>query len=819
MIILKFGGTSLREKSNFAKTIDIIVRQRKKERVGVVVSALSGVTDSLLKSVWLASQGRLSEARDILRQIYKIHNGLIQNFVKPASREDIKRFIKSEIKNLETYLKGLSLTGESSQQTRDYIAGHGEILSSALVTSALSSRGIKAASVDTRAHIVTDDHFGEAHIEWEETTKRLKKTLLKQLKGSLPVITGFIGATKEAIPTTIGRSGSDYTAAIVASVIDAKRLEIWTDVDGVMSADPRRVSEVFTIERLSYSEMMELAYFGAEVIHPKLFGPVVDKKIPILIKNTLSPDHPGTLISSKTGDKEQMVKGITSIEDVALITIVGRGLLGVPGMAQRFFAALRRADINVIMISQSSSEQNICCAVSADGAKAGVRVVEEEFEWELRKKHVQAVNCMTDVAIIALVGEGMKGRPGVAGRLFSVLGRNNVNVIAIAQGSSEINISFIVSRSDETRALNLIHGAFKLSTHHVNLFVIGKGTIGGKLIELITKHKDSLLKETDISLKVVGIADSGHYLFEPSGLSLKQWRKNLSHAGKKTDIKKITGELWKSGLENLIFVDATASEDIAKCYPQVLSQGISIVTPNKKANTLSAKFYKELMGLKQKRAGHYYYETSVGAGLPVISTLRDLLDSGDEIVEIGGVFSGTLSYIFYNLNRGMKFSRAVAEAKRLGLTEPDPRVDLSGEDVARKILILAREIGILKELKDIKVEGLVPKRLKNIPLNRFMKEIGKEDSKFASIINDAKKKNSRLQYVGEIKNRRISVGLRAFPEGSPYGAINAKDNMVVFKTRRYFDNQLVVQGPGAGPEVTAAGVFADIIKVAQFLRR
>lgn len=819
MRILKFGGTSLASAANFGNAVNIVATARKKDKCGVVVSALGDTTDHLLKAVHFATSRKMSEVKGILREIFKLHSGLARRFVNPKYRDEFFSFIKQTIGNLEKYLEALSLTEEASAQTRDYVISHGEVLAAALLSSALASRGLKAVSVDMRAYLVTDDAFGEAQIEEKQSSAGLKTLLLKRLKNSLPVITGFIGATKTSIPTTLGRGGSDYTAAFVSSVVNAGSLEIWTDVDGVMSADPRQVPDVFPIPRLSYKEMLELAYFGAKVIHPKTLGPAIAKKIPVWIKNTSSPEKPGTLISSKSLKSDLVVKGITSIENAALLTIVGRGLLGVPGMARRFFSALSRCGINVMMISQSSSEQNICCVVDAGKAETGIAAVKEEFEWELKRSLVQGVECIANVVVIAMVGEGMKGKPGIAGRLFSVLGRNNINVIAIAQGSSEINISFVISKSDERRALNLIHGSFHLSAHHINLFVIGKGTIGGMFLDLIRGHRDSLLKKSGISLRVVGVADSARFIFEPKGIAISKWRSHLKNSLSRTDIGRIVHELWKSGLENLVIVDATADEKIAMRYAEILRQGISIVTPNKKANTLSTASYNELMGIKQKRTAYYAYETSVGAGLPVIGTLRDLIDSGDDIIEIKAVLSGTLSYIFHELNAGVKFSAAVRQAKRMGLTEPDPRTDLSGEDVARKILILAREIGIRKELGNIKTENLIGPELRKIPLDRFMKGVEKEDEKFAAIAKNARKMNCKLQYVGAIKRNQVSVGLSMVPADSPFGGLTAKDNMVAFKTRRYFDNRLVVQGPGAGPEVTAAGVLADVIKVAQFLRR
>lgn len=815
MIIMKFGGTSVGSPTAIAACADIVKRGRSEGRCGLVVSACGDTTDWLLDAIEAALTGDRESCHDILEKILHYHFDLIDHCVLKKNQKDSRLFVQGNWYLLSEYLDGVATLRECSARARDYIIGHGEILSAHLVAAALRSAGIKAQGIDARGLVVTDDCFGSAGVDFKETAKRIKKNLLPHIKNSVPVITGFIGATKEGVPTTLGRGGSDYSATIIASLIGASRVEIWKDVDGVMSADPRIVADAFTLPALSYEEAMELAYFGAKVVHPKTVAPLMKAGLPIVIRNTLDREAPGTIISKKTAPG--VVKGITSIDDLSLITLVGSGIVGVRGVAGRMFATLAKCGINVVMISQASSEHSVCCAIETRFAKTAVSELEREFELELHRTHVQGIKRMDGVSVIAAVGDGMRGTPGVSGRLFSALGRNAINVIAIAQGSSEINVSFVISEKDKVRAINLIHGAFYLSRNRVNLFVVGKGLIGGKLLDQLSENREYVRDSLGIDLRVIGIADHSNQIFRRGAIDLTKWRRIFAKGAERGNFAKLTSTLQGCALENLVLVDATADVEVAKHYADLMRMGVSIATPNKKAGTLPQRAYDEIMEARGNVRSRFLYETTVGAGLPVISTLRDLIDSGDEIIEISGVLSGTLSYIFSRMGSGLSFSSSVIEARERGFTEPDPRDDLSGLDVARKLLILAREVGRRLELSDIKVENLVPGKMRRGGVEGFLRMIPKIDTYFDGRLAKAKKRGYGLQYCATLTARGARVGVVEIPSDSPFGRLKAGDNMVIFKTKRYFTNPLIVQGPGAGPDVTAGGLFADILKMSQML--
>ena len=818
MLVLKFGGSSLASVANLRNVLQVIRQAAKKGKMAVVVSAVGGVTDDLVAATVAATRKEKKIYQKCLKEVTHRHEILLPVLSSSKRQQSFKKFQKEILEKISISLDGITTVGECTPRTRDGIIGCGEVLSAHLISQMLGS--LSGGVWDTRTLIVTDDAFGQANVLFEKTDPNLMRAWRRQGKGRVPVVTGFIGATENGLPTTLGRNGSDYTAAIVGAALQAKEIQIWTDVDGVMSADPKRVPGAFVLPRVSYAEALEMAYFGAKVVHPKTMTPAMARGIPILIKNTLRPEVYGTEITCKTDLSGRTVKTVTVIENLALMSLEGNGMMGVPGMASRLFGAMARADVNVVMISQASSEHSICFVIQKEAVRAAKKAMTEEFARELDLKTVEGISVQENVAIVAAIGEGMKGTPGISGKLFGALGKNKINILAVAQGSSEMNISLVVAQSEATKALNVIHGAFHLSAGNVHLIVIGKGTVGGKLLEQLSQNQARLLKEYQLCLKVIGITDSKKFLWRPEGIILSRWEKDFTKQTLPWKEREFVPFLEKSGLENLIVVDATASENIASLYTELLKHGISVVTPNKKANTFSSAFYHDLQKVLKRRHSFYLYETTVGAGLPVISTLQDLIKSGDEILEIQGIFSGTLSYLFSEMENGTAISSATEKAQAMGFTEPDPREDLSGTDVARKILILARELGYSLELKDVRVENLVPKQFRNRgTIATFLKGLKKEDLRYKEKIAAAAKKGYRLRYVAELKNGHCQVGIKELRRESPLARLRSGDNIVIYKTRRYFKNPLIVQGPGAGPDVTAAGIFADILKVANLLTR
>lgn len=805
MLTLKFGGTSVGSAAPLRNLVALVQAKQKKDRVIVVVSACGETTDQLLEMLSFAVQGELKKAEQLLREIEHAHLKLLNELVPAKKRTSFQNFFTQSLTALQELLRGIAATRDCSARLQDFVVGFGERWSANLVATVLSAHNTPAKAFMATELVVTDSQFGAAAVDYPATFKKLQQHLHPKVCPQVAVVTGFIGSDKNGNPTTLGRGGSDLTAAIVAAGLGAKALEIWTDVDGVFTADPRRVPEAFVIPQLSYNEVMEFAYFGAKVVHPKTVVPVVERNIPIWIKNTFNPTAGGTLIHKDEQPSPNGVKGVTSIEGLSLVMLEGTGIFGVHGIVARFFAALARKGINVVMVSMASSEQSLCCAIKEEEMNLALTELADEFRFEIGQGWLKASRAQEKLVVMAVVGSGMRGQTGLAGKLFSVLGRNGVNVVAVAQGATERNVTFVIAAKDETRALNLVHGAFHLSTNRVNVFMMGKGTIGTKLLEQIAQHHDDIKKRLDIDLRVIGLANSK--------------KSTLLGVTGKSDLKKLIPQLRATGLENLIFVDATASNEIAKSYPEILQQGLCIATPNKRANTLPMKYYQHLQEVLQQKKNRYLYETAVGAGLPVISTLRDLLNSGDEVLHIEGVLSGTLSYIFSQLRDGASFSEAVLKAKSLGYTEPDPRDDLNGEDVARKMLILARELGSQLEMKDVRIENLVPTALRKVDEKTFLKKLSSVDQVFAKRVAAAKKSGKVLQYLGSFQKNKIEVGIREVAESSPWASLRPGDNLVVFTTKRYLKNPLMVKGPGAGPDVTAAGLLADILKLAQFLLR
>ncbi|MBV8306733.1 MAG: bifunctional aspartate kinase/homoserine dehydrogenase I, partial [Gammaproteobacteria bacterium] len=653
-------------------------------------------------------------------------------------------------------------------------------------------------------------------IQWAESRSNLTDLVDRDFKGTL-VVTGFIASDRRGVQTTLGRNGSDFSASIFGALLGATEIVIWTDVDGVLSADPRRVPDATVIDSLSYNEAMELAYFGAKVIHPQTIAPAVKGRIPIWIRNTFAPEKAGTLICAEPASRLP-VKGITSIERVALVNLEGTGMIGVPGTAHRLFGALREEGISVILISQGSSEHSICCAIPQEQAERAAAVVRRAFERELAEGQIQSVDVDADQAILAVVGDGMAGTPGIAAKVFTALGDSGVNVRAIAQGASERNISVVVEGRGAMRALRAVHAGLYLSPHTLSIGVVGPGTVGCVLLDQLAAQSERLRQQFRLDLRVRGIMGSRRMLLADTNIPMQDWRLQYRQSTRAADMERFVEHVRRAYLPHTVLVDCTASPAIAAHYADWLAAGIHIVTPNKKANSGDYAYYQRLQSARRSGASHYLYEATVGAGLPIVQTLRDLVQTGDEISAIEGIFSGTLAYLFniYDGRRG--FAEIVREARARGFTEPDPRDDLSGQDVARKLIILGREMGLPLELNAVKIENLVPAELAGHSIEEFMARLPSHDATMARRLSAAQARGKVLRYIGRLSAAgEATVGLAELDARHPFANIALTDNVVRFATRRYRDNPLIVQGPGAGPEVTAGGVFADLLRLAAYL--
>ncbi len=815
MKVLKFGGTSVKNAENISKVIAIIKDKLERgEKVAVVCSAMGGITDLLIKMAELAASGK-DEYIAYYHQFRDRHEEAAKILLGEDGYASVISKLDENYDTLKDLLKGILLVREVSPRTMDYVLSFGERSSNFLIAETLKINNVKADYLDARRIIFTNKEFGSAKVDTKVTYEKITDHFAKA-EGSIQVTTGFIASDKGGLTTTLGRGGSDYTAAILAGALEATDLEIWTDVDGVLTCDPRKVKKAFTVDLLSYAEAMEMSHFGAKVIYPPTIKPAMDKSIPIYIKNTFNPSHPGTRIHNDSDENfRSPIKGISALSDVVLLSLEGSGMMGTPGISGRLFSTLAKDKINVILITQASSEHSISFAIAEKDAQKAKELIEEEFEKEISSQNIKPIVIEHDQVIIAVIGEKMKSVPGIAGNLFQSLGKNGINVSAIAQGSSELNISFVISKSDQSKALNLIHDSFFLSSEkRVNIFAIGVGLIGGTLIRQIEEQKEYLKNDLSLELNIVGLSNSRKMVFDESGLNETEWKSKIENSEIKADAKEFVATMKAMNLPNTIFIDNTASSSVPELYKEILSSSISIVTPNKVATSSSYEHYLDLKKTAKDNNVQFLYETNVGAGLPIISTLEGLINSGDKIEKIEAVVSGSLSYIFNNFDGSEPFHDLVLKAKELGYTEPDPRDDLSGSDVRRKIIILTREAGIAIESEDVELEPILPDVCTNAPdVPAFFETLKSENGYFNNLIEKAKSDGKVLRFIASMENGKAKISLQALGADSPFYGLQMSDNMIVFTTKRYHDRPLIVRGPGAGAEVTAGGVFSDIITI------
>lgn len=818
MKVLKFGGSSVAKPERIEQIVRILKGYYTQgEKFTVVFSAFGGVTDSLIAMSNAAANGNEENYLELFDAFSERHFAAVHQLIEEKNQEAILIELRDNHNSLKSLLQGIFLVREASLRTMDYVLSFGERNSSFIISHVLQQHGINARYLDARELIKTDKSFGSAKVDFDLTYEKIKDYYRKHPE--VHIVTGFISSAKGGLTTTLGRGGSDYTASLLAAGLDANLIEIWTDVDGVLTADPRKVKKAFTIPTLTFSEAMEMSHFGAKVIYPPTLQPALHKNISLVIKNTFNPEHPGTLISSAGDNGTQIIKGISSISDISLLTLQGSGMFGVPGIAGRLFGTLAQAGINIILITQGSSEHSISFAINPKQANQAKRLIDKAFEYEIQSEIIDPVLVESDLSVVAIIGENMRLQTGIAGRLFQALGKNGVNCIAIAQGSSELNVSVVIRHSDESKALNVLHDAFFLSdTRILHLFMVGVGLIGSTLLEQIKKQAAYLKEKQSIEIKVLGLSNSKKMLFDAEGIVLTNWKENLLASEETASLPKFVDQMRQMNLSNTIFIDNTASEEVSTFYKSILEASISISTPNKIATSSSFLQYQQLKALAKKYGVLFLYETNVGAGLPVITTLRDLINSGDRILKIEGVLSGSLSFIFNSFKEGVKFSDIVKEAKTMGYTEPDPRVDLNGIDVRRKLIILARETGLTLDAADVQIQNILPEACQQAAsVEEFLVEVEKADELFEEQRAAAAKDNKVLRMIAQLDNGKASISLQAVDQSHPFYSLNGSDNMIVFTTERYKERPLVVRGPGAGAEVTAAGIFAEIITIGNFL--
>jgi aspartokinase/homoserine dehydrogenase 1 len=813
MKVLKFGGTSVGSSKNISKVIKIVKEESASENIAVVVSAVGGITDKLLAAADKAINKDQSYKENFEALRLK-HIEVIDGLLSGEVHESTTDIVLEHLSRLEKLLDGVYLINELSPKTTDKLLSFGELISSLIIYEAMKSKGLNVQFKNSQNLIVTDSNFTNAAVNFEETNSNIT-TYFESNQKMVTILPGFISKSEQDEITTLGRGGSDYTAAIIAAALNVNVLQIWTDVSGMFTSNPKMVKHAKPIAKLSYLEAIELSHFGAKVLYPPTVQPVLRKNIPLLIKNTLVPEDAGTLITKVVENGSEFpIKGISNINNVSLLTLQGNGMVGIPGFSKRLFETLAHSKINVIIITQASSEHSICIGVSDSDAFAAKAVIDKEFENEISLFKIDPLVIESNLSIVAVVGDKMKSHQGISGKMFSTLGKNNVNVRVIAQGASERNISAVISKSDVKKALNCLHEQFfEEQTKQVNLFIAGVGNVGKSLIDQINQQKKYIKSTLKIKIKVIALSNSKTMVFDENGLDVSNWEGLLKN-GQPTEPMAFFESAKQLNLRNSIFIDITANEAIANTYAHYLKQSIAVVACNKIACSSAIENYKELKQLSHKYNVPFLFETNVGAGLPVIDTLKNLIMSGDKVNTINAVLSGSLNFIFNNFNKNNTFHYVVKQAQEEGYTEPDPRIDLSGVDVARKLLILARESGEMLEMNDIQNETFLPKEcMEAISVDAFYETLKTHEALFQKLFANAEKNNCQLKYVAEFKDGASKVGLKEIPVGHPFYNLEGKDNIVMFYTNRYSDQPMIIKGAGAGSEVTASGLFADIIRI------
>lgn len=810
MQVLKFGGSSVANAANINKVVNIIKAKQDNGKTIIVVSALSGITDKLLKAAQLAECND-ENYKSILNEIENIHLQTVKELIPILQQNPVLSLVKKMCNEVEDICNSVFILHELSPRITDRVLSFGELLSSQIIAAKLNASGMQTEWKDSREIIVTNNHFSKAAVDFTSTNKNTL-TYFKSLSTNLIIIPGFIAADKNSVTTTLGRGGSDYTAAIIAAAVNAKVLEIWTDVSGMMTADPRLVSNSKHIPQITYQEAMELSHFGAKVIYPPTLQPVMKRKIPVWIKNTFSPDDPGTVIENEAAGNRINIQGISSINNIVLLSLEGSGMVGIPGFSKRLFEALANAAINVILITQGSSEHSICVGIDEHASVKAKEAVDLAFAYEIETGKVDPIIVENHLSIVAIVGDKMKNHSGISGKMFSALGRNGISIRAIAQGSSERNISAVISTQDVKKAINVLHEAFFETTYkQVNLFIAGLGNVGKRFLAQL-HHQQTFLKEhLRMQVRVIGIANSKKMWFNEKGIDLGNWQAEMEQ-GQPMNLAGFIDYIQTKNLRNTVFADITANEEIAGIYNSLLQKSISVIACNKVAASSSLNYYSELKELAKEYNCQFLFETNVGAGLPIIGTLKDLMQSGDTINRIEAVLSGTLNFVFNNYNGSKSFASVVKQAQEEGYTEPDPRLELSGKDVVRKILILARECGEKLEGEDICNNSFMPESCMKGSVNDFYIAMEKEETHFKKLLDDANLSGKKLKFIASYDNGKAAVGLKQVDEQSDFYHLYGKDNVVLFYTDRYPEQPLVIKGAGAGAEVTASGVFADLLR-------
>ncbi|MGI9580935.1 bifunctional aspartate kinase/homoserine dehydrogenase I [Chryseobacterium sp. RRHN12] len=813
MKVLKFGGTSVAHSQNILLVEKIIKSESLKNRVVVIVSALHGVTDQLIKAAENASV-KDEKYIQIIRDLEEKHINLVKELFPIAEQSSWLSFVKKHFNDIEDLCNGISVLGELTARIKDKIASYGEFLSSKIIAARLQHEGLDCIWMDSADLIRTDSNFTHAKVDFSFTEKNIVG-FLSEKQNRIIVGPGFIARDEKNNATTLGRGGSDYTASIIAASVHAEELQIWTDVSGMMTADPRLASNAKPISEISYHEAMELSHFGAKVLYPPSIQPVMVKNIDLIIKNTFAPDAQGTLISHQLKSSEngrQVAVGISNMNHIALLTLEGSGMVGIPGISAKLFQCLSQEKINIILITQGSSEHSITVAIEEKDALRAEYSINSSFADDINLKRVFPVKIETGLSIVALVGENMKSRSGVSAKMFGCLGNNGINIRAIAQGSSERNISIVISEKDSKKAVNVLHEEFfESEIKQIHLYICGTGNVGSKLVQQIYNQNDYLKENFLINLRIAGISNSRHMLFADQGISQENYL-TWNQQGQKASAGEFAEEIIRRNLRNSVFVDVTASPDVPEIYENLLKRSVNIVACNKIAASSDFKQYKALKDTARNHNCNFYFETNVGAGLPVIGTINDLIKSGDKIQSIKAVLSGTLNFVFNEYDGSRTFSEVVAQAQKEGYTEPDPRLDLSGKDVARKILILAREAGYPLQFEEIENISFLPEECMQGSVDNFYEKLTVYEDHFKSLLNKAKNEGKILKYVAEFEDGKAKVGLQHIAPESDLFHLYGKDNIVIFKTLRYSEQPLVVKGAGAGADVTASGVFADIIR-------